>query len=101
MAKIKHVCAFRFRDDVEDSIREDMLNELMSFPKKFPGMKNWLQSRNVSQRDDRFSHAFIVEFDTEHELLAYLNSSSHETFVKERFRPIIQERAIITLQGDD
>jgi hypothetical protein len=35
------------------------------------------------------------------ELLAYLNSGEHECFVKERFRPNIEARAIISFETDN
>lgn len=100
MTKVKHVCAFRFRDDVSATDRQQMLDDLADFPREFPSMKNWTLNRNISKRDDRFSHAFVVEFDSIDLLVSYLNSESHERFVKERFRPIISERGIVTLEAD-
>ena len=99
MNKIKHICAFSFRDDVEPAARERMLSEIQTFPDKFPAMKNWVFNRNISKRDDRFTHAFIVEFESEADLISYLGSERHETFVKEQFRPLIKERGIITLEA--
>ena len=97
MAQIKHVCAFSFRDGVEASDRESLLLELEGLPIKFPKMRNWICQKNISRRDDRFSHAFIIEVDSESDLLEYLNCEAHERFVKEKFRPTIRERAIVTL----
>ncbi|MDO9437051.1 Dabb family protein [Hydrogenophaga sp.] len=99
MNPVKHVCAFSFRDDTSQGDRERMLSDLAAFPAKFPTMKNWTLNRNISERDQRFTHAFVVEFESVALLKAYLNSESHERFVKERFRPIIQERGIVTLEA--
>ena len=98
---IRHVVAFRFRDEVDAGARQAMVDELNSFPSQFPAMQRWALGENISQRDDTFTHAFIVEFDTEDELLAYLNSERHERFVQERFRPQIAGRAIVSFEVPD
>ena len=62
-------------------------------------MKNWQDGRNISKRDQTFEYAFVVEFESESELLAYLNSQEHERFVRERFRPHIEARAIVRFEA--
>ena len=94
---IKHMVAFRFRPDVKDDDQARLLAELNDFPKRFSAMKRWSLGQNISRRDDTFTHGFTVEFETEEELIAYLGSESHERFVTERFRPLIQQRAIVSL----
>ena len=95
---IRHVVAFSFRDEVDEAARQAMLDELNTFPSHYPGMQRWALGRNISKRDDTFSHAFIVEFDTEDELVAYLGSERHERFVQEVFRPRISGRAIVSFE---
>jgi hypothetical protein len=97
---IKHIVAFRFRDTVNESERRQLLFDQNEVPKHFPKMKNWTMGRNISKRDDTFTHAFVVEFDSEEGLLEYLNSEEHERFVSERFRPVIEKRAIVTYVVD-
>ena len=93
---IKHIVLFRFTDDATDQQRRSMLAELAAFPARFPAMRSWTMGENRSSRDDRYSHGFVVEFETEQELVEYLATEEHERFVRERFRPIIQERAIVS-----
>ena len=40
----------------------------------------------------------ILEFDSEAELKAYLNSREHEEHVTQRFRPLIASRAIVSYE---
>jgi hypothetical protein len=98
---IRHFVAFSFKRDTADETRDGILSELRTFPARFPAMKNWRDGRNISRRDQTFEYAFAVEFDSEVELLAYLNSGEHECFVKERFRPNIEARAIISFETDN
>lgn len=93
---IKHVVLFRFTDDSTDQQRQSMLDELATFPAQYPAMRSWTMGENRSSRDDRFSHGFVVEFETEKQLVDYLATETHERFVRERFRPIIQERTIFS-----
>lgn len=95
---IKHIVLFRFTDESTEEQRAALVDELNGFPAKFPAMQNWTLGLNRSSRDDRFTHGFVVEFDTEDLLEGYLRSDTHETFVRERFRPIIAERAIVSYE---
>jgi 2,3-dihydroxy-p-cumate/2,3-dihydroxybenzoate 3,4-dioxygenase len=95
---IRHTVAFRFGDDVPPAQVQAVLDQLETFPAHFPAMRRWSSGENRSTRDDRFTHAFSVEFDTEAELAAYLSSERHERFVAEVWRPVIAERAIVSYE---
>lgn len=95
---IRHTVAFRFRDDVDRATIDALLAELETFPAHYPAMQRWSSGINRSTRDDRFTHAFSVEFDTEAELAAYLSSERHERFVAEVWRPVVAERAIVSYE---
>lgn len=93
---IRHVVAFAFRPEVPEPERAELLAELEALPARFPAMRRFALGTNISRRDDTFSHAFSVEFETEGELVAYLDSEEHERFVRERFRPLVEKRAIVS-----
>jgi hypothetical protein len=96
---IKHLVAFRFKPEVEGEMRDRILAEMRTFPAHFPAMKNWADGKNISSRDQTFEYAFVVEFEAESELLAYLNSEEHERFVRERFKPSVDMRAIVSFES--
>ncbi|MDG4772449.1 Dabb family protein [Solwaraspora sp. WMMD792] len=89
--------AFKFRDDLPDGVAESVLAELDTFPTKYPAMRNWRSGVNVSTRDTTMTHGFVVEFATEQDLLDYLHSESHERFVRERWRPVVERQVIVSL----
>lgn len=95
---IRHVVAFRFREEVSEGGRQSLIDELNRFPLHYPAMRRWALGTNRSRRDATFSHAFSVEFDSEVELTAYLDSDAHERFVRERFRPLVEARAIVSFE---
>lgn len=95
---IKHIVAFRFKPDVPKERKTRIVADLCKFPDQFSAMKGWTCGRNISRRDTRFSHAFVVEFDTEQQLIDYLESPSHEEYVANEFRPYIEERMIVTYE---
>jgi hypothetical protein len=95
---IRHLVAFSFRDGVSDADRQALLDELASLPRQFPVMHRFALGANISRRDDTFAHAFSVEFEKEEDLVAYLNSQEHEDFVRLRFRPLIERRAIVSFE---
>ena len=95
---IQHVLVFRFRDDVGEAEKDRLLDEMRTFPTHFTAMRNFHLGRNESTRDDRFTHGFTVQFDEAELLHAYLSSERHEAFVRDRFKPIIAERAIVSFE---
>ncbi len=97
---IRHVLAFRFRPEVPEPERAGLLAELEALPTRFPAMVRFALGANISRRDDTFSYAFSVEFQSEEELVAYLDSEEHERFVIERFRPLVESRAIVSFEAD-
>jgi 2,3-dihydroxy-p-cumate/2,3-dihydroxybenzoate 3,4-dioxygenase len=95
---IEHLVAFRFRDDSDAAARAELLDALRQLPQHFPAMIDFRLGNNVSNRDDRFSHAFTVRFASVELLDAYLTSARHEAFVVDMFRPIVAERAIVSFE---
>lgn len=98
---IRHLVVFRFTAESPPTQRQALLEELEGFPALFPQMCNWRMGVNASSRDDRFTHGFVVDFDSVEDLESYLRSDHHETFVRERWRPIIDERAIVSFECPD
>ncbi|MER5628613.1 MULTISPECIES: Dabb family protein [Streptosporangium] len=94
---IKHMLVFRFKEDVPAETVAAVLAELETFPSRYPAMRDWACGPNVSTRDTSMTHGFVVGFDSEQELLDYLHSSSHEEFVRLRWRPVIERQAIVSL----
>jgi 2,3-dihydroxy-p-cumate/2,3-dihydroxybenzoate 3,4-dioxygenase len=97
---IRHVVLFRFRPEVSEGEQRAILDELRSFPSRYPAMQRFALGENRSRRDQTFPFAMHIEFPGWAELDAYLESSTHETFVRERFAPVIQQRAIASIETD-
>jgi 2,3-dihydroxy-p-cumate/2,3-dihydroxybenzoate 3,4-dioxygenase len=97
---IKHVVTFRFKDDVDDETRQSILDEISAFPSHYPQMHNFSLGENISSREQRMTHAFMIEFPDQASLMEYLGSDRHERFVRERWRPVIEAQAIAALEVD-
>jgi catechol 2,3-dioxygenase-like lactoylglutathione lyase family enzyme len=95
---IRHTLSFRFADDLDDATRRAVLAELGTFPARYPAMQNWSLGENVSTRDDKYTHAMSMDFASREELQSYLGSDSHESFVRERWRPVIGAQAITSYE---
>ncbi len=98
---IRHVLTWNFDEDVDAETRAAICAELDALPSHFPAMRNWTRGDNISKRDRTYAHAFVVDFDTEEELVAYLDSERHERFVAERWRPNVSDRAITSFEVID
>ncbi|NKZ03236.1 Dabb family protein [Actinomadura latina] len=95
---INHTVVFRFRPDAPAEAVEAVLAELRAFPGRYPQMRDFALGPNVSTRDSTFTHAFSVRFETAADLHAYLQSDSHERFVRERWRPVVEQHHIVSYE---
>lgn len=95
---IKHMLLWRFLPDVSEATKAAVIDELNALPSHFSQMHDWALGANVSERDDTFTHAFVVDFGSIEELDAYLHSERHEEFVTERWRQHIAQRAIVSFE---
>ena len=98
---IKQTVAFRFADGVDQQVIDAVLAELATFPTHFPKMRRFTLGENISSREKNMTHTFMFEFADEPSLLEYLHSERHETFVRERWRPVIGAQSIVALDVDD
>lgn len=95
---IRHMVLFRFRADATDEDREAVLAGLAELPSRFPAMRRFGLGINISRRDQTFSHVMTVEFDDRDQLEGYLDSSLHEDFVANTFKPGVEQRAIASYE---
>jgi hypothetical protein len=99
---IKHMVLFAFNDDVDLARQHAIIDELRELPRQYPAMRNFSCGTNISNRATslKMTHAFVVEFDSEQDLLDYLHSEGHESFVTRRWRPVIKHQVIVSYQYD-
>lgn len=97
---IRHSISFRFKEEIAEADRQRILDELTTFPSLYPQMRNWHVGRNISTRDSTFTHTMSIEFDTEADLLAYVNSETHENFVRQVWRPLIDRQTVVAHHYD-
>lgn len=90
---------FTFKPEAAPDRIAALLDEYARFPDIHRGMRNFSIGRNISERDQSYEWAFSVDFANEEALKAYLNSPEHEQHVVERFRPIIEKRAIASYRA--
>lgn len=95
---IRHTLSFRFKDEAAAADRTAILAELATFPHVYPQMRTWALRDNISTRDRSLPHVMVIEFDSAADLRAYLESDSHERFVRERWRPAIAQQAIVAYE---
>lgn len=89
---------FRFGARASEAEAREVLDELAALPSRFPTMRRFGLGQNISKRDQTYTHAMTVEFDDQTELERYLDSAEHEHFVRTRFRPSVEDRAIVSYQ---
>ncbi|WP_456698502.1 Dabb family protein [Aeromicrobium sp. P5_D10] len=97
---IKHMVLFAFNEDVDGEQQQAILDELNELPSRYPAMQNWSCGQNISNRNTtlKMTHAFVVEFAQEQDLLDYLHSDGHEEFVTNRWRQVILHQVIVSYE---
>lgn len=93
---IRHILLFALKDGVPDDVRAAMFTELAGLPGAFEQIQEWELGANESERDGTFDYGMTMTFADRAKLNAYLSSERHEAFVRDRFKPIVSRRAIVT-----
>ena len=92
---------FRFRNDADINARRAVLQGLARLPSMFPAMQHFGLGKNVSERDQTFSHVMTVEFESWDNLESYLASAPHESFVANIFKPAVEDRVIVSYEWNE
>jgi len=91
---IKHVVAFRLENQTPEQERamHDAFGSLLG---NIPEILAFSMGRNISPRDDRFTHSLVSEFADMDAVMAYVNHPLHQDVVKTHLAPFMTDRAII------
>ena len=92
---------FSFQPTATPQQRQSMLQDFAAVAASFPQIKKLELGENGSRRDDRYTHAMTMQFESFADLDAYLHSERHEAFVSTRFRPLVSHRAIVSMAVAD
>ena len=95
---IKHMVLFRFKPETPVEVQEDLLQSMRELPTHFPAMKRFGLGVNVSERDQKIFACDDDRIRHDARTKGYLNSNYHEGSTAKRFRPVIQERAIVSYE---
>jgi hypothetical protein len=86
---------------VDKVAEEQLLEGLRELPSLFPQIRDFALGINISRRDDTFTYGMTMTFADVAAMESYLTNSIHETFVTERFKPLIERRVIVSFEIDD
>ncbi len=91
--KAVHILIYRFKPGVDRV--DEHLEAIRAFEGKTPGLSSLECGRNLSTSPsgERFTHGFVMTFDSSEALEAYRKSPAHREFVK-RFKDDVEAKAI-------
>ena len=92
----RHVVMFKFKDDATKEQITAIEKAFGELPSKINTIKNYEWGTNVSkeQRNEGFTHCFIVSFADQAGLDVYTPHAAHQAFVKELL-PILDKVMVI------
>jgi len=91
---LKHIVMFRF-EGMSAEQEAAMLAGLGGLMGTIPELKSFSMGRNVSPRDDQFTHCLVTEFDDLDACMRYVADPRHEAAVNEHVKPYMKARAIV------
>lgn len=98
---IRHILLFSLKENVASDVRRALLDDLARLPRLFAQIRNWEMGTNTSNRDDTYEYGVTMTFARREDMASYLESEAHERFVRDRFRPLISKRAIVSFELAD
>jgi hypothetical protein len=81
---LKHVVMYKFRDDCTPAQIQQVIDAFSTLPKKIDAIIGFEQGTNVSKegKSEGLTHCFVVTFNDEKGLEAYLKHPAHDDYVK-------------------
>ncbi len=90
---LKHVVLFRLEGQSAEQ-EAAMLAACRGLLGVIPELKSFSMGRNVSPRDDQFTHCLVTDFDDLDACMRYVNDPRHVAVVDEHLKPYVKARAI-------
>lgn len=96
---LKHLVMFRIEGQTEAQEAE-MIRVFEGLVDVIPDARNLRMGRNVSPRDDQFTHGLYSEHDDVDQCLRYVNHPAHQAAVAAHLAPYMKARAIVDFVAD-
>jgi hypothetical protein len=96
---LKHMVMFRLEGQTPEQEAE-MIRVFEGLCAEIPEARNLRMGRNVSPRDDQFTHGLYSEHDDVEQCLRYVNHPAHQAAVATHLAPFVQARAIVDFVVD-
>lgn len=94
---VKHMVFFRL-EGLTDAQETAMTEAFESLVAVIPELRSLCLGRNISTRDDQFTHGLISEHDDMTACMAYVNHPAHQAAVAEHLAPYLKQRAIVDVE---
>jgi len=94
---LKHMVMFRLEGQTPEQEAE-MIRVFEALGADIPDVRNLRMGRNVSPRDDQFTHGLYSEHDDVEQCLRYVNHRAHQEAVASHLAPFMKARAIVDFE---
>jgi hypothetical protein len=91
---IKHVVAFRLKE-VSAEQEAAMLAAFRALEGQIPELRSFTIGRNVSDRDQSYTHCLVAEMDDMDAVGRYLVHPAHKAAVDDHLAPIMEHRIVV------
>ena len=91
----RHVVLLRWIADATDEQRSHVESGLAELPGLIPEIRDYRFGADAHMNDDNFDFAIVADFDDVDAYLVYRDHPDHVSFINERIRPILADRAAV------
>jgi hypothetical protein len=94
---VKHLVFFRLEGQSEAQ-ETAMIRAFEALVSEIPELLSLRMGRNVSPRDDQYTHGLVSEHADVTACLAYVNHPAHQAAIAEHLAPFLKARAIVDFE---
>lgn len=92
---IRHVVMFTFKQGTTEEQVQAVLDGLASLPGQVPSIRDYKFGRDAGINQGNYDVVVTGDFDDDAGYVAYRDHPAHTTFVAEKLRPILDQRAAV------
>ena len=95
---IRHIALFRLKADAPDGARSSLEDGLFQLAQTISEISSYDYGGDIGLREGNFDFGVVADFENEAAFSRYVNHPDHQSFIRERLTPVVEERVSLQFE---
>ena len=95
---LRHIALFRLKKDAPKEATQSLESGLFQLAQVITEMSSYDYGADLGLREGKFDFGVAADFEDAASFERYVNHPEHQTFIRERLTPVVEERVSIQFE---